>query len=172
MIEATQKKLRETHFFLAQLERELSSSAHNQAEAVEFYFSAFLSAARSVTFVLEAEESSKYNEWSPVWRNSRSENERHLLSRFTGARNRALKRETPKVAEDRLASLMFASYDNVPIAVRMFVWEDEDDQPPMGHRILKCRLTPDNVEEEVVPLCREYAALLSDLVRDFMDAHG
>ena len=66
---------------------------------------------------------------------------------------------------------MFASYDNFPIAVRMCVWEVEVDQPPMGHRVLKCRLTPDDVEEEVVPLCREYVALLSDLVRDFIGAH-
>lgn len=169
MIEATQKKLREALFFLAQLERELSFPVLNQAEGVEFYFSAFLSAARSVTFVLEAEESSKYGEWSPVWRNSRSENERRLLSRFTGARNRALKRETPKVAEDHLASSMFTSNDNLPIGVRMSLWED--DQQPMGYRVLRCRLTPDDAEEEVAPLCREYAALLSDLVRDFMEAH-
>jgi hypothetical protein len=169
MIEGTQKKLREAYFFLAQLERELSSSAQNSAEAVEFYFSAFLSAARSVTFVLEAEENSKYSEWSPVWRNSLSENERRLLSRFTEARNRALKRETPKVGEDRHSSSIFASYDNVPIAVRMS-WEEEDYQP-MGFRVLKCRLMPDDVEEEVVPLCREYAALLSHLVGDFMEAH-
>ena len=169
MIEATQKKLKEAQFFMAQLERELSSSGHNPSEAVEFYFSAFLSAARSVTFVLEAEEPSKYREWSPVWRQSRSENERRLLSRFTDARNRALKCETPKVAEDHLASSLFNSYDNVPIGVRM-LWEEEDFQP-LGFRVLRCRLTPDDVEEEVVPLCREYAALLSHLVSDFMEAH-
>jgi hypothetical protein len=169
MIETTQKKLREALFFLSQLERELSSPALNQAEVAAFYFSAFLSAARSVTFVLEAEESAKYGQWSPVWRTSRSESERRLLSRFTGARNRALKRETPNVAEDRLASPMLTSYDNVPIGVRMCLWEDGEQ--PMGYRVLKCRLTPDDAEEEVAPLCREYAALLSDLVRDFMEAH-
>jgi hypothetical protein len=169
MIEATQKKLKEAQFFLDQLERELTSSTHNLSEAAEFFFSAFLSAARSVTFVLDAEEHSKYGEWSPVWRNSRSEDERRLLSRFTNARNRALKRETPTVAEDRLASSVFASYDNVPIAVRLS-WEEEDYQP-IGFHVLKCRLTPDDVEEEVVPLCRKYLALLKDLIGDFMEAH-
>src|SRR5436189_149029 len=146
MIEATQKKLREAHFFLSHLEREVTSSEPNQAEAIEFYFSAFLSAARSVTFVLEAEESSKYTRWSPLWRDSRSENERRLLSRFTTARNRALKRETPNVAEDRRATFLFDSCDSVPIEVRMFVFED--DQPTARHRVLKCRLTPQDAEEE------------------------
>lgn len=171
MIEGTQKKLREAHYFLGQLERELSSSPHNAAEAIEFHLSAFLSAARSVTFVLEAEDPSEYKEWWPAWLRARPEKERRLLSRFKDARNRALKRETPAIAEDRLSSTMFASYDNVPIAVRLSLWEEEEDHPTMVHRVLRFRLTPGDAEEEVVPLCREYARLLSQLVGDFMEAH-
>ena len=50
------KKLREAEFFLRHLEGAVDAhvSADNP-EVAEFYFSAFLSAARSVTFTLEAE---------------------------------------------------------------------------------------------------------------------
>ena len=110
MIEATQKKLREATFFLSHLEREGTQAILSPTEAVEFYLSAFLSAARSVTFVLEAEEPAKYLEWSRTWRASLTESDRQLLAKFTSARNRALKRETPTVAEDWLASAAQDAY--------------------------------------------------------------
>jgi len=168
VIPATTKKLRETRFFLAKLEREVTPLEPSHIEEAEFYFSAFLSAARSVTFVLEAEEPIKYVAWSPGWRASRSERERFLLHRFTDARNRALKRQTPSVAEDHAASVI-APYGNLPPELIFFFMEEE--QPLLGYRVLKCRLMPGEPEEEVVPLCREYERLLSVLVDEFLKAH-
>lgn len=172
MIEATQKKLREARFFLAQLEHEQYNAGLNPSEAVEYYFSAFLSAARSVTFVLEAEEPDKYSEWSPAWRNTRPEADKDLLGRFTSARNRALKRATPGVVEDHFASGFVAADGNLPAELRFFFSEDSEDNPPaMGRRDIKVRLRPSDVEENIVSLCRKYEALLSEMVRNFVEAY-
>jgi hypothetical protein len=60
-IPQTQKKLREAHFFLArQQERARGIPA---PEEFEFSLSAFLSAARSVTFALHQEKKEQYNAW-------------------------------------------------------------------------------------------------------------
>ena len=50
MIEATQKKLREARFFLSYLETENRRAVRNEPEAFDYFMSAFVSAARSVTF--------------------------------------------------------------------------------------------------------------------------
>lgn len=170
MIEATHKKLREARFFLDQMEHELTSAGHNPVEAVEFYLSAFLSAARSVTFILQAEEPHKYPEWSHAWKETRSEEDKQMLARFTSARNRALKRETPAVAEDRAASSMLYPPAGLP-AEFQFIFLD-DDQPFVPYRTIKSRLVPGGLEEEVVPLCRKYLDLLTELVAAFLKANG
>ena len=168
MIEATQKKLREATFFLSHLEREGTQALLSPTEAVEFYLSAFLSAARSVTFVLEAEEPEKYPEWSRTWRASLTESDRQLLAKFTSARNRALKRETPTVAEDWLASAAQDAYAALS-AESLFFFDGEF--PAVANRVLIGRLTPDSTQDEVVPSCRQYADLLSRLVAAFLKAH-
>jgi hypothetical protein len=61
MIDATQRKLREAQFFLRKLHEESRRLARNDPEESAFYLSAFLSAARSVTFALQAEEKEKYD---------------------------------------------------------------------------------------------------------------
>jgi hypothetical protein len=160
MIDSTRKKLREAQFFLAQLEQQQRTHGLYPAEAVEFYLSAFLSAARSVTFVLAAEEPSRYKEWSADWRGARPEEDKRVLARFTDARNRALKRETPNVSEDWLGPS--ASYDGIPAhAIMAFL---EDGELPISDRLFNARLTAGDDEEDVVSLCRQYAGLLADLV--------
>ena len=170
VIPSTQQKLREAQFFLSKLESHECTLDGSSRDESEFYLSAFLSAARSVTFVLESEQPVNYKEWSSIWRASRSERERLLLSQFTEARNRALKRETPPVETDRSAFFPQPSAALPPELLGFFF--DEDAPPVYGFRALKCRLTPDDPEEHVVPLCREYEVLLSLLVRDFLDANA
>jgi hypothetical protein len=58
MIEATQKKLRETQFFLWQLLSESKQIFRNEPEALQFYLNAFPSTARSVMWALQWEEPS------------------------------------------------------------------------------------------------------------------
>ena len=65
-IPKTQKKLRETRFFFSRL-RKKGEAFVGDPEEFEFYLSAFLSAGRSVTFALQAEEKARYDSWYPGW---------------------------------------------------------------------------------------------------------
>jgi hypothetical protein len=166
MLEYTRKKLREARFFLARLEQEVRSGGANPTEAVEFYLSAFLAAGRSVTTVLQSEEPDLYPAWSPKWRASLTKANRQLLAKFATARNRALKRGTPAVAEERPAQAA-----NTLSPDLQFFFEELADEGPLStgqDRVLKARLTPKHALEEILPACRQYADLLSRLVTDFV----
>jgi len=69
MIEATQRKLREAQFFYGRLvdSKDLMGPDRNEPDAFSFYLSAFMSAARSVPWVLQCEEKEKYEAWKPKW---------------------------------------------------------------------------------------------------------
>ena len=170
MIEATQKKLREVRYFLSLLEQEAHASG-SPREPVEFLLSAFVSAARSVTFVLEAERGETYAEWSLKWRATRTDEERKLLSRFTEARNRAVKRQTPLIQEGQ--RLQHVQSAGLPPELMFFFFEDEEDKPSLlSPRILLSRLRADETAEEILPLCRSYESILSALVSDFIAHHS
>jgi hypothetical protein len=87
VIEATERKLRETQFFLRLLTAESKKAARNDPESFGFYVSAILSAGRSVTFALQKEEKAKYDAWFPQWWAGRSEDERKLSDFLKGQRN-------------------------------------------------------------------------------------
>ena len=166
MLEATQKKLREALFFLAHIERVAFSGTNEPREAAAFYVSAFLSAARSVTFALESEEPETYPDWSVRWRSTLTDGERKLLAAFTAARNRALKRETPEVQEDYIASALRDPFAGFPAELRFFF---QEELPDVADRVFKGRLFPERTEEELLPLCRQYIQLLSTLVAAFLE---
>lgn len=73
----TKKKLREAEFFLNQFN--LKSSKIIQEESLDFYLSAFLSASRSVTLVLQVEHKQEYDQIFPQWKLRLDENDRELL---------------------------------------------------------------------------------------------
>lgn len=65
MIEKTQRRLRQAQFFY----RHLLNPRHwtkGDPEAFEFYFSAFIQAARSVTWTLGNEEPEKWEAWKQI----------------------------------------------------------------------------------------------------------
>ena len=78
-IPATRKKLREARFFLEKLRDEVKSIPRDP-ELFEFYLSAFLSAGRSVTFVLQAEEKDKYDTWYRSWVQALPPEDRQVLA--------------------------------------------------------------------------------------------
>ncbi len=92
MIEATQKKLREAKFFLRLLSQTTQKVIGIEPEAFESYLSAFLSAARSVTFALQYEEKENYDAWFPTWFSNRSEDDKQLLHFLKEQRNFVEKR--------------------------------------------------------------------------------
>lgn len=91
-IPMTQKKLREARFFLQHLQRVGPQPVRNDPEHFDFFMSAFLSAARSVTFALHNEQTRHYGEWFPSWLDRRSEEDRSLLGFMKKQRNVAQKK--------------------------------------------------------------------------------
>src|SRR5712692_1866886 len=84
------KKLREAEFFLGHL-RTAWPTANLADESFDFYLSAFLSAARSVTWVLQAEHKSAYDAWFPRWGDALSGDDKALLQFLKNERNDVLK---------------------------------------------------------------------------------
>jgi hypothetical protein len=81
MIEATHRKLREARFFHRHLmDLRHGRSATYEPEAFGFYFNAFISAARSVTWVLENEEKDTWEAWKPTWEATFTDEIDELLS--------------------------------------------------------------------------------------------
>jgi AbiU2 len=163
MVELTHRKLQEAGFFLRCFQQELGPNSSSDPRAAGHYLSAFLSAARSVTLVLESEEPAVYPSWSKRWRATLTEAERALLAKFTEGRNRALKREAPRVTE------RFSQQPgSLPPELQFFFAEvDDGDFTPGVPRSLRGRLTPNHEEEELYPECWRYFELLSRLVSDF-----
>jgi hypothetical protein len=69
-IPVTEKKLREAEFFFEQMRRRALDGANLASEQFEFYFSAFVTAARSVTMVLQKEDTAGYETWFVPWRDA------------------------------------------------------------------------------------------------------
>jgi hypothetical protein len=78
MIERTQRRLRQARFFYQHLLNPRHSTK-GDPEAFGFYFSAFIQAARSVTWTLKHEETKKWKAWEPKWRENRTTEEQKLL---------------------------------------------------------------------------------------------
>ena len=166
MFARTQKKLREATFFLAHLQQETTRlPSPESTEAAAFFLSAFLSAARSVTNVLESEAPEVYKDWSKGWRTSLTEGQRLLLGSFTQARNRALKREAPSLNEAWGEVKTRARSGQLTPAELVFFF-GSDAEINEG-RTLVGRLTPEEAIAEVLPRCSEYYELLLRLVADF-----
>jgi hypothetical protein len=68
MIEAAQRKLREAGFFYRHLAAERYRGHAVDPEGFQFYFSAFIGAARSVTWAMKSEEPERYPAWEPLWK--------------------------------------------------------------------------------------------------------
>ena len=77
----TRMKLREARFFLGHLREIEARSKYLDREDFDFYLNAFLTACRSVTFVLQAEFGNNvaYRAWFDPWIESRSNADKILL---------------------------------------------------------------------------------------------
>ena len=95
-IPRTLKKLREARFFLAK--NETSRTTNLEREDFEFYLSAFLSAARSVTFALQAQvQQQEYRSRFDAWLTTLSKADSDRLKVLVEQRNMALKTGNPEV---------------------------------------------------------------------------
>ena len=172
MIEATQRKLREANFFLQRLIDESQRSVRNEPEAFLFYLSAFLSAARSATLVLQKEEKQRYDAWFPKWFARRSKDERDLCNFMRDQRNVEL-HETG--ADVNLSSVPIPY---IEIAAGEFgnpMYSFQSIDSPGTHAPTVERTAYHfgllGTETEVTVACRRYLDLVAELMRDFIRDH-
>ncbi|HSV73890.1 MAG TPA: hypothetical protein VLH79_09040 [Chthonomonadales bacterium] len=169
-IPATLKKLREASHFYDRL-APLALALPSQAEEYDFLLSAFLSAARSVTFALQVEQKSPYDAWFPAWRSQLPQEDQDLLARMVDLRNQALKRgESPSVEVQ-----VFIAITRLPPEHRAKAcgvsWFGPPGSPPPEIGFVRHMLDLGESVQEASALCRRYLELLNRLVTDFKDAH-
>jgi len=173
VIERTKKKLRELQFFLGKLQSESQTPSPNEPEATEFYLSAFLSAARSVTFALQYEEKDKYDNWFPSWREQRSADERELLDFLKAQRNNAQKRGHAEVTPDwqyiPVTKARWQQGADPGYEVRW--WGPPGTSPPEVRRRVY-RFSGPGGDSDIVATCKRGFDLLSALVQAFEEAHS
>jgi hypothetical protein len=176
MIPLTQMKLREAKFFFALLDKTRQQAVNNEQETYAFYLSAFLSAARAVTFALKFEDKTNYNTWFPPWLESRNEKERNLLTFMRKQRNYAQKRGSAEF----MAANDPDDWEWIPITeVRSDAhesrhahgfyafWAPWRQGAEVGRRpYYFTKFSGD--QNEVTSVCKQYLDILDELVKDFV----
>lgn len=170
MIDVTQKKLREARFFAEMLGKMNRQPVRNEPEQFEYYLSAFLSAARAVTWVLQHEEKDKYDAWSISWFNSRSPEDQTLLKDMITRRNFVQKRGGTETDQDwEYVPVTEIESENHGHPAYGFHWFGPPGTPPptVGMPVYSFKGSGD----EVTSACQRYLELLDKLVREFIETY-
>ena len=173
LLEATKLKLAEAQFFLLELNSLRGRVFSTGLGAYEFYLSAFLSAARSVTYVLQAEQKDKYDAWCPAWRNALPPAELSLLVFFNEQRVHTVHRKGAEVA---LGCEPLSLHEYLASASRegahVEIWNGPLGNPPptFSRTIRSFRLAEKEVE--ATQACKDYFAVIAKLVDAFEKAHS
>jgi hypothetical protein len=177
MIERTRTKLDEARFFYRLLVNErpqtMKAFGHDP-RAFRYYFSAFIQAARSVTWTLGNEEPENWKAWKPTWEASRSPEEQRLLDLTNDLRTDEVHRggTDPSVELEEVA---------LQELLRSVDFDLERQHPAHGiHRRSAILGVPqpkvfrqtyyfeDEVgKEEVTALCKRYLDFLDKMLNDF-----
>ncbi len=176
MIPATRKKLRETQFFFAHLEQQGRVAVWEaNPEVAEFYFNAFVSAARTVTLALQNEAKVQYGAWFEPWLAGRLPAERLLLKRFNAERVEVIHREGSDLSSRNVLTPhdeVFPPTANDPVAHIVARMRNRESNAQVGTLQLVCRFSHDGEEAIAVHAGKDYVELLVELVHEFCSAHG
>jgi hypothetical protein len=173
LIEATQQKLREAIFFFDKLCKANQEVVRNDPEIFSYYLSAFLSAARSVTFALQFEEKEKYDAWFPVWHDRLAQEDKDLLKLFVAQRNQVLKQGTAEIdVVTELIPLTEVRQDRYEHPAYGFHWAGLPGDPPPQVGVSRSYFELDGSPSEVTSACERYVKLLQNLVPDFVRSHS
>jgi hypothetical protein len=178
MIPNTQRKLREAKFFYGHLARESQQRVFSQPEAFAYYLSAFVSAARSVGYVLQKEEKKKYDVWFPSWERSLTSEERKLLKFMNRQRVAEVHSEgaetTAELEYIPIVELRQDRFGHPAYGLHVFepplpLGQPPSTPPSIGRPVHY--FTIDGNPEKVVEVCGLYLQLSERLVHDFIEAH-
>jgi hypothetical protein len=173
MIERTRRKVDEAKFFYEHLVRRQGRLV-NDPRAFQFYFSAFIQAARSVTWALDNEETEKWKAWEPKWKSTLTAEELKLLKVTNELRLDEAKRggSNPSVELEEVA---------VRELVLSLDFDLERQHPAHGmHRRSPMPglsqpkafraahyFEDEDGKEEVTALCKRYLDFLDKMLNDF-----
>jgi hypothetical protein len=175
MIENTQRKLREARFFLDYLVSESKRAVRNEPEAFTFFLSAFLGAARSVSFVLQKEEKQKYDAWFPSWKAALTSDETRLFKFMANQRTAEVKLTGAEKTSD-LEQVLIRELPQENRSHPAYGYGVHDLSAPWTDPatvgIVVHYFTIDDSPQKVVDICALYLQLLERLVQDFINSHA
>jgi hypothetical protein len=176
----TRMKLNEAAFFLQKVDEHYVDALAEGVRPLFYYVSAFVSASRSVTWIMRSEYG-RLDGWE-TWFEARTPDSkgRALLAKFTTIRNRLTKSE-PIVGSLRAHLTSVDIPPSVPAdpKVQSYRATLERIKPPAAiPHIMEARI--DSVEwrlpeldaEDLLRACSQYFALLDELVRDCESRFG
>jgi hypothetical protein len=164
-IPATDQKLQEARYYL-----ELLSDSEDAA-VQRRHLSAFLAAARSITFALQSEAKTEYDTWFSAWFETLTPEDRRLMNFMKEQRNAELKRAGAAVSatvEERSVWQRKNSGPNTPIAAALLALNEYGSNATVGVPALVFEV--DGTSKRASDLCAGYVALLGALVADFKRA--
>ena len=168
LVEVMQKKLREVHYFLRQMEA-IAGRPVGDPEDFEFLLSALLSASRSIADPLE---SRRYGQWYETWRNVRSPRDHELLEFMRVQRNAEVHRDGAdvEVKVEFVPVTQLREDRHGPPAYGFHWWSPPGVAPPeVGINVHHFELGGTQVEASGT--CRAFVTVLNALVTDFAAAH-
>ncbi len=170
----TDRKLSEAEFFLQQLTKEYErggrrsgyvSFEHYEEEsnktppagpsqAFEYYLSAFLSSARSVTLVLQYEAKETYDAWFPGWIEKLCAGDRELFKFMNEQRVAEIHKLGVQflMEEKAVSSGQLAGLFEIPPVIGVSEWHLKG---------------PGDKSQDAVGVCERYLTLLVQLLREF-----
>jgi hypothetical protein len=175
-VRATRLKYREAAFFLARMEETCYEDVHrilaqsSQPISFPFYLSAFLSAARSITWVMR-QEFSDVEGWEEWYKAQGSAEHAQMLGLFNKLRNQSEKIEP--VIPGRTFRLVGDGGPPVkrdPQLPRFSLAisageEDTGSAPLMSGEVMEWVWTIDDLDgADLLEACKQYLALLAELV--------
>lgn len=171
MIEAAKDKLEEALFFLGHLQDYMAEQAQPRKPPREisfYYLSAFLSAAKSVTSIVERDDEA----WFRSWKAQLTETEDALKKLATDMRNDTVHegrlRTTPRSEEVPIPMSPDPYQGN--IARRAHALHLRQQGGPWTMREVHY-VEFQGTAREVVSVCEQYVQLLAKLIKDFEDKH-
>jgi hypothetical protein len=168
MLDRTRKKLREAEFFLWLMTWE---ELAGELDADEFCLSAFLSAARSVTFAMSKDHEAKAEVWTTDWIGRLPAEDRALMAFFVQQRNKVQKQGTidlePTVTIVTLAQFSHEFLHGGRGSFRTIGTPGLQDSMYEKTETRFAGRTGDRVDV----VCRRYLDLLKTLVADFEREH-
>jgi hypothetical protein len=163
----TRKKQREAESFLQKLKEHAQTV--RRTEEAEYYFSAFLSANRSVTFVLQKEHKDDYDAFFEPWRAALPDAERRLLAAMNKYRTSELK-EGCQAEEVVWKFRPVTECTPQQLCGKVMWWGPPGTPPPQAGFPVRY-IEIDGEKSEVLSVCDSYYSLVKRAVMDFLKQH-